>query len=178
MTNHINKGQPWTDEETARLFEMRNNGAEFHEIARKLGRSTAGIKGQWKKVNKIKNKVLIRENEELAERVRALSDAGLTEREIREELGITQSTVTYIKNVFGIKSAIAKMRERESRKIKDTICWVCKNALVNCKKPVKGWVAEKRLWGDGNPPKYTYFVKKCPNFEPEPYAPKNGGRIK
>lgn len=174
MKKAKNKNTKWTDEEDARLLEMRNNGADFSEIARKLGRTTEGIKGRWKKFNR---RVLIKDDDVLAEKVRSLSDDGLTEREICEDMGITHGTLVYVKKSFGIKSAITKMRERESSRA-NTICWVCKNAMVNCTKPVDGFTATLKRYGEYDPPRWSYMVKECPNFDPEPYAPQNGGRIK
>ena len=64
-----------------------------------------------------------------------------------------------------------KTRERAPRKYSRpqySMCWICKKAGIDCKKPVKGWKATKIV----NHEYEAYLVKECPEYEPEPWVDK------
>lgn len=52
------------------------------------------------------------------------------------------------------------------KKPKYSMCWICKKACIDCKKPVKGWKATKVVNHEGE----AYIVKQCPEYEPEPWV--------
>ena len=63
---------------------------------------------------------------------------------------------------------IKERAQNTYKKPKYSMCWICKKACIDCKKPVKGWKATKIV----NHEYEAYIVKQCPEFEPEPWVDK------
>lgn len=161
----------WSEPECRKLLEMKNKGYTFNQIGNIIGRTEQSCRQNYLRLTFMKKK--IRNDTEKAEKIKELTEKCMTIAEIANELNIKKWEVTEIKKEFGIrttKEQLKKIKSKPSSCKKDTICWECKNAMVNCKKPVKGFKAEKITWGNCNPPKYSYMVSSCPNFVKENYA--------
>lgn len=179
MKKAANQGKPWTEEEYALMLEMRRNGISCSEIAEKMGRTTYAIKAQCKIFFRGAKEAQAKENVELSEKIRKMTAEGMKEAQIAEELEISIGRLQSIKRKFNIiyskSHRDAVIAEVILWNNKHTICWTCKNSMVNCKKPVDGWTAKqipyKTVKGEDVP---CWLVSKCPNYDPEPYAKKRG----
>lgn len=169
----------WTDEEIKIMLEMKKRGCPYAEIGAVINRPVYSIADKVSSLRKQEARKA--ETIGIAAQIQELINACKTDKEIPKELGISESVYRNIKNLHGIhrtsqqKAAIWR-KANETRLSngwddKKTICWTCKNSMVNCKKPVKGWKAKKIPYksakGEDLP---CWLVKKCPNYDPEPYA--------
>ncbi len=164
----------WTEQEEKTLIEMRMQGLPFSAIVKKVEHNEKSCRNKYDRLFPSESKKAM--NRELAEKIQELTDKKLYEDEIAKALGINIGKVRYIKRTFDIHAPAIRVRVGKPRQPlkKDTICWVCKNAIVNCKKPVDGFTATVKEYGNYDPPHYSYLVKSCPNFSPEPYADRLG----
>lgn len=177
----------WTDDDINTLIEMRNRGCAYKEIAAVLERTATECREKMNsKKSSLKYSAERRaETAALADRIRGMFEVGMGDREICEELNIGANMLNGIKRMHDIKrtpkqqalliSRLNSARAHDANNMpanKKTICWTCTKAMVKCKKPVEGFKAEKVLYGNDLPPRYTYFVSECPEYDPEPYANK------
>ncbi len=172
--------KPWSKDEKDILFYMRSQGQPWSVVARAVGRTEKACKQFYGRQTTDLKKT--ERKDELASKIAALKEKGYTEIEIAGELGISRNYVYIIKRLYGIKSdtkdkimvARRKAERGEKKKFhcKHTICWTCKNAVVNCKKPVEGFVAKKIPFYGYSGVKDSYVVSECPNYEPEPWMKK------
>lgn len=167
----------WTFQDIETLVIMKETGCTYKEISQRLGRSRASCVSKYRHLDKSSLKK-ISANTDAAAKIKEMTDEGIKERDIAEIIGMSLYKVKYIKRRFGIfcsKEQRVKVATVNARvTMKDSICWVCKNAMVKCTKPVEGWTATKKEYGHYDPPKWSYLVMKCPNFDPEPYANRLG----
>lgn len=160
----------WTEAECDTLLQMKKDGYTFKEIGQVIGRSGKCCNRKFLAI------VFKKEDHERAvwdakaERVKEMINKGMTNAEMAKKLGVKSWEIHYIRHEYGLKSTPAQqtaLRLKHSRPKNETICWDCKNVMVNCKKPVEGFVAKKIPYGDYDPPRYTYVVSECPDFKKE-----------
>lgn len=167
----------WTEEEKATAYALRKKGYSCREIGVCIGRSGGSvdrilrIRGNAEKESQEECRFYWAEEDfAAAERMRK---EGTPPMEIAGK--IDERTTERKKRP---KKETKKKPKKESQWM-NTICWTCKNAIVNCKKPVEGFTAEKKPYfvqrgtlveGRKEFLGYSYLVKECPNYEPEPYA--------
>lgn len=161
----------WTEEEKETAYELWKKGHSCREIGVCIGRSG----------DSVGHILLLRENKELPEQCCYY----WTEDEIAKAERMREEGTPPMEIAGKIDEGITERRKRPKRETvndfhrRGTICWTCKNAIVNCKKPVEGFTAEKKPYfvqrgtlAEGRKEflGYSYLVKECPNYEPEPYA--------
>jgi hypothetical protein len=174
-----NRPKPWTEEEIKIMLDMRKQGCSYAKIADRVGRSAEGC---MSRMQKIKNDEKRKDDTvEIAAEIQSLINMLKTDKEIREELGLSIGELQGLKSLHGLRrtysqiSAIMKRNNRKGVSVTEskTICWTCKKVGISCKKPVEGWTAKKVPYksasGEDLP---SWLVSKCPNYDPEPYAHK------
>lgn len=200
MTEHNKRF--WTSNEKTKVYDMRSQGKAFSEIAEALGRTVQSVKHIYyhdKRYGTVaKSGRYSRWTEEEKEMAYELWKKGHSCREIGDFLGRSSDGVRHILRHRGNKETAEQCcyhydegitERRKSMKKgpenafrrKVTICWTCRNAMVNCKKPVEGFTAEREAYfvqrgtlAGGNKEflGYSYLVSECPNYEEEPWLRK------
>ena len=169
----------WTEAETEKLLSLRAEKKPYAEISRILGRSTDSCRDRCRLLRKNSKKT--EETDKMVCRIKELIGLGYDEKEIADDLGVSKNRVYYLKQAYGIKLTTADRIKLAQRKAKmgkpqregngsrESICWDCCRALKDCKKPVEGFVARKVEYGRFTPKRYSYIVKECPRFKPDPW---------
>ena len=163
----------WTEEEKEMAYELWKKGHSCREIGAFLGRSSDGVRHilRHRGNKETAEQCCYHYTEDeiaIAERMR---EEGISPMEIAEKIdeGITER-----------RKRLKKDPENAFRR-KVTICWTCRNAMVNCKKPVEGFTAEREAYftqrgtlaeGKKEFLGYSYLVSECPNYEEEPWLRK------
>ena len=162
MARH-KKDTYWADHEIEKLISLWLNGYSFERIGRAMperGKSACHGK-MWR---------IARENPELRELKKKMEKKRRAEEKEKEK-----------------KEKAKRPKPRKKRTVQKTdrptiyhgkkhsMCWLCQHAAFDCKKPVDGWKAEKKTVKYYNRKKElrmyeTVIVKKCPNFEPDPWV--------
>lgn len=170
----------WTDKEIEKLFALRKEGKTFVEIAPILGRTKKACEAKY--VNVAQQRAgKTEETDAMIRRIKELISLGYDEQEIADDLYIAKHRVYQLKKMYGVKLTsldlvrIARRKaeigkpKRNNTHSKDSLCWNCCRAMRGCKKPVKGFKAKKVEWGHFEPKRYSYIVRECPNFKPDPW---------
>lgn len=153
----------WTDEEIEKLVTLWLNGYSLSYIGEALqGRGKSSCKGKiWRITGEnpalydLKKKIKKEKQKETKQKETKPKKRKVSKSKKKKPLKTNQHTVYHGQ--------------------KHSMCWLCQHAAFDCKKPVDGWKAEKKTVRYYNCKKElrmyeTVVVKKCPNFEPDPWV--------
>ena len=159
------KDTHWADYEIEKLISLWLNGFSFARIGRAMPeRGKSACQGKmWR---------IAQENPELYELKKKMKE----ERQEEEEKEKKEKA----KKPKPRKKRTVRKTDRTDRPAiyhgqKHSMCWLCQHAAFDCKKPVDGWKVGKKTVRFYNRKKElrmyeTVVVKKCPNFEPDPWV--------
>lgn len=178
-----NRPKPWTDEEIKTLLEMKKQGCNYAKISACIGRSVMCCSSMAYKLREDEKRRAA--TVKVAAEIQSLINALKTDKEIREELGLTVGELQSLKALHGLRRTREQiaMKSKMANNIKGvnytenkTLCWTCKKVGISCKKPVEGWTAKKIPYRSASGKKIPcWLVSKCPEYDPEPYANQRSG---
>ena len=115
----------WTLEEDNALIEMKEQGMTYDTISQRLCRS---VKSLCDRYFVIRNNKLNPYDPELVDKIRYMTEKGISCREISPAVGIPEWKVGEIRRYFGMaKGKPMQNLKRIVRREDDSICWHCKN---------------------------------------------------
>lgn len=115
----------WTLAEDNALIEMKEQGMTYDAISQRLCRSVKSLTDRY---FIIRNNKINPYDPELVDKIRYMTEKGMSYREICPAVGIPEWKVGEIRRYFGmVKGKPMQNLKRIVRREDDSICWHCKN---------------------------------------------------